>query len=215
MNNKLISTIVGEFALERYPARKQENLSAWNSADTLLIELLHEKNLPANSVLAVNDEQGALAVALKPTAVWTDSALSSIAIQNNLLLNQLPPVVIVASTARPAGNCSAVALKIPKLLSYFEYQLAILATTVKPGTPIVAAGMDKHLSSRTASILEHYIGPTTRHRGRHKARCFTAIKDARNAIAPPKNARYYCDALEADLISEANVFSREQMDIGS
>ena len=215
MNNNLLSTAAGDFVLKRYPARKQENLSAWNSADKLLIELLQEKNLPAGSILAVNDDHGALAVSLKPSAVWTDSALSSIAIQNNLLLNTLPPVAIVGSIAAPDGSCSAVALKIPKLLSYFEYQLAVLARTLKPGTPIVAAGMDKHLSSRTASILEHYIGPTARHRGSHKARCFTATKDARKSIELPKNALYYCDALDADLVSGANVFSREKMDIGS
>lgn len=215
MNNNLLSTVAGDFVLKRYPARKQENLSAWNSADKLLIELLHAKNFPAQSILAVNDEQGALAVSLKPNALWTDSALSSIAIQDNLQLNKLSPVAIVASTAAPDGNYSAVAMKIPKLLSYFEYQLAVLARALKPGTAIVAAGMDKHLSPRTAAILEHYIGHTTRHPGRHKARCFTAIKDARNPIEPPKNALYYCDALDADLVSGANVFSRDKMDIGS
>jgi 23S rRNA (guanine1835-N2)-methyltransferase len=215
VSHNLLSSAAGSFVLNRYPARKQESLHAWNSADRLLIEALYEQGLPAQSILVANDDQGALSVALRPAVTWTDSALSSIAIKKNLSLNKRPGIPIIVSTQAPEGDFTAVALKIPKLLTYLEYQLATLASVLKPGTPIIAAGMDKHLSPRIASILEHYIGPTQRHRGQLKARCFTAIKDEREAAAPPVDARYYCEALGGDLVSAANVFSREKMDIGS
>lgn len=205
----------GEFELRRYPARKSEKLLAWNSADKLLIEELSRQDLPTNSILAVNDDQGALCVALTPKAIWTDSALSSIAIHNNLELNGLSPIPIVPSTESPEEDYAAVALKIPKLLSYFEYQLAVLAKTLQPGTPVVTAGMDKHLSPAVASIMERYIGPTTRHPGRHKARCFTAIRNTSEPLEIPANASYYCDPLAGNLVCGANVFSRDKIDIGS
>lgn len=209
-----LETTAGTFALERYPARKQENLRAWNAADTLLIERVLT-DCQSGSLLVVNDEQGALSVALQPTALWSDSALSVIAIEENLRSNNRSPVRVTPSTQSPTGHYDTVAIKVPKLGTYFEYQLSQLAAILAPGTSVLAAGMDKHLSSRTGSLLEQYIGPTERHRGRSKARVFTAIRDQRPAVPYTGETQYHCEALDSALVSLANVFSREKMDVGS
>jgi 23S rRNA (guanine1835-N2)-methyltransferase len=154
-------------------------------------------------------------VALQPAAVWTDSALSVIAIRENLKFNGRKAVAIIPSTESPAGDYAGVIMRVPKVLRYFEYQLAGLAAVTAAGTPVLAAGMDKHLSPRVANLLEHYIGPTERRPGRQKARCFIAVRDGRPACAPPKELDYHFDTLEAPLVSLPNVFSGEKIDIGS
>jgi 16S rRNA G1207 methylase RsmC len=100
-------------------------------------------------------------------------------------------------------------------LPYFEYQLARLARLMPAGATLLAAGMDKHLSARTAQILERHIGPTERQRGRRKARLFCATRDDRPAATDNATATYYCETLDARLRALPNVFSREKLDIGS
>jgi 23S rRNA (guanine1835-N2)-methyltransferase len=212
-------TPFGEFELQRYPARRDEPLQAWCAADTLLLEHIHALEISGRDVLVVNDEHGALCVALDAAAIWTDSALSALALERNLSRNQRQAIAVVWSTSNPteAANWppALVALRVPKQLPLFEFQLSRLAAGLAPGTPVLAAGMDKHLSPRVAALLEQYIGPTERHRGQRKARLFSAVRDERPAILVDDIAGYYCEALGADLFALPNVFSREQLDNGS
>ena len=147
--------------------------------------------------------------------LWTDSALSILATEQNLQRNNRPAVPVIPSTQPPGAGYAAVVMKVPKQLPYFQYQLALLAASLPPGTPVFAGGMDKHLSPRTAAMLEQYIGPPQRHRGRLKARVFCAIRDERPAPEPPPDSSYFCEALGGDLTAMANVFSRDGLDIGS
>ena len=208
-------TPYGSFELQRYPARRAEPLQAWCNADSLLLEEIHSRAIPGDSILVVNDDQGALCVALQPQALWTDSALSALALQRNQSANGRPATAVVWSTQTPSCSPRHVALRIPKQLPYLEYQLSRLARLLPAGAIVLAAGMDKHLSPRTAQILERYIGPTTRERGQRKARLFCATRDERPPAAANATAVYFCDALGSDLRALPNVFSREKLDIGS
>jgi 23S rRNA (guanine1835-N2)-methyltransferase len=208
-------TPYGTFELHRYPTRRLEPLQAWSAADSLLLEQNHERALPGASTLVVNDEQGALCVAVQPGALWTDSALSSRALQRNQEHNQQHPTPLVWSTEALPFAPRQVVLRIPKQLPYFAYQLSHLAARMPTGASVLAAGMDKHLSPRTAQLLEHYIGPTQRLRGQRKARLFCATRDQRKAPGADPTAAYYCEALQARLCALPNVFSREKLDPGS
>mgnify|MGYP001604325689 FL=1 len=76
--------------------------------------------------------------------------------------------------------------------------------------------MDKHLSPHTAQIIERYFGTVERHRGQQKARLFSALQGAsRRPVADDFYSHYYCPHLKADLCALPNVFSRDQLDIGS
>ena len=207
----------GSVQLQRYPARRQERLQAWCSADELLLDALCGLAVPSEQVLVANDEHGALTVPVNPRALWTDSALAAIAVSRNLAANHRDPVPVIWSTsALPQVPPACVVLRIPKQLPYFEYQLAQLSGQLPAGATVLAAGMDKHLSPRTASLLEHYIGPTQRHRGRRKARLFQAVKDPGIGSLPaPDMCCYFCDTLQAQLCAMPNVFSREKLDGGS
>ena len=150
-------TPYGSFELQRYPARRAEPLQAWCNADSLLLEEIHSRAIPGDSILVVNDDQGALCVALQPQALWTDSALSALALQRNQSANGRPETAVVWSTQTPSRSPRHVALRIPKQLPYLEYQVSRLARVLPAGATVLAAGMDKHLSPRTAQILERYI----------------------------------------------------------
>jgi 23S rRNA (guanine1835-N2)-methyltransferase len=204
----------GEFNLQRYPSRRQEALLPWCAADSLLLEACAAEGEAGANTLVVNDEHGALATALLPAASWTDSALAAIALARNLERNQRPAVPVIWSVDPPPG-CPLTLIRVPKHLPYFEYQLALLAQAVPAGARILAAGMDKHLSPRTAELLETVIGPTTRHRGQRKARLFSATRDPARQRAVPAPMTYYCEELGATLQALANVFSADHADIGS
>jgi 16S rRNA G1207 methylase RsmC len=163
----------------------------------------------------VNDEHGALCVALQARTLWTDSSLAALALQRNLLQNDREAVTVLWSTTAPPAGHKLVALRIPKQLPYFEYQLATLSDRLAPGATVLAAGMDKHLSPRVVAMLERYIGPTERHRGERKARLFSAARDDRPAVVTPTLTGYYCEALKGELQALPNVFSRDKLDGGS
>ncbi|MFT6285420.1 MAG: 16S rRNA G1207 methylase RsmC [Alcanivorax sp.] len=206
---------LGSILLRRYPSRKNELLQAWTSADTLLLhEYLNLGALPQWS-LVVNDEHGALSVAVEPAACWTDSWLSSKAIADNLTLNNRAPVPVLWSTQTPPSSIQTVLLRVPKQLSYFEYQLAKLSQILPEGATLLAAGMDKHLSPHTAEIIETYIGPTKRHRGQSRARLFSAINKSETAANCATQFKYHCGELEAELSSLPNVFSGQSLDMGT
>ncbi|MCB1703405.1 MAG: class I SAM-dependent methyltransferase [Halioglobus sp.] len=206
----------GDLDLARYPARAGETLLAWCSADQLALEEIHRRGTPGGSITVANDAFGALCVALQPRALWTDSALSVHALRRNEEANNRPATAVVWSTAAPPGDVETVVIRIPKQLAYLEYQLAEIARCVAPGTVVLAAGMDKHLSRHTAQILERYIGPTQRHPGQRKARLFTATRDDRCGTASPQpKASYHCPQLNARLSALPNVFSRDRLDIGT
>ena len=214
-SGNLCQTPFGAFRLTRYPARREEPLQAWCAADLLLLEEIHRLETPGTDILVVNDEHGALCVALQPCGLWTHSALTALPLKGNLASNSRAQVPVTWSTAEPAPGAALVALRIPKQLPYFQYQLAVLARLTAPGTTVLAAGMDKHLSPRVAALLEEYIGPTERHRGQRKARLFSSRRNDRQAPAPVPPARYYSDTAQGELQSLPNVFSQDQLDGGS
>ncbi|MEP6391104.1 MAG: class I SAM-dependent methyltransferase [Halioglobus sp.] len=218
----LFCTPFGAFRLKRYPSQPRETLQAYCSADALLLESLAETKRvsPADDVLVVNDEHGALSIPLsaghyKPT-LWTDSALSHLAIINNAnSCNQKDPSLVWSIDSPPSAN--VVLMRVPKLLPYFEHQLATLSSRLAPGAVVEIAGMDKHLSPRTGDIIERYLGPTTRHRGARKARRFTAIvaKDQPSTPAALLSRQYDVKAPPLTLQSLPNVFSADRLDGGS
>jgi 23S rRNA (guanine1835-N2)-methyltransferase len=200
--------------LLRYPRRKQETLQAWCSADTLLVEAALEHS-PHAVDLVVNDEHGTLATCLAPAALWTDSALAAQATLENLQRNNRPAIPVRWSNEPPGFNLQLVLMRVPKSLSYFEYQLAVLSEAMAAGGLLICGGMDKHLSPQTAALMEKYFGTVTRHRGQRKARIFTAHKQPGESVSAAAPARYYCEALGASLGAGPNVFSANSLDIGS
>ncbi len=209
-----LSSAWGTLQLLRYPRRRQEALLPWCGADILLLEQVAQGHPETANALVVNDEHGVLSTALQPQATWTDSALAARAMQENCERNGRPPPQLVWSTQAPPEATSLVVMRIPKQLAYFRHQLSLLAGRLPPGTPLLAAGMDKHLSPHIAELMEQHVGPTTRHRGQRKARVFSAVFGGPRAPAPEVPG-YHCSEAGGTLSGGANVFSSDRLDPGS
>jgi len=212
----------GPFAIERFGAARNRSLQAYNSADRLLLDKAYELKLAGEQILTINDTFGALSIPTQATVTWTDSAVARDAILHNAeVCGQTPPHVIpsIESPLVFATNAHCVLMQIPKQLAYFEQQLEALAAG-PGGLRLFAAGMDKHLAPGTADIIEKYFGCTERHRGKQKARLFSALLDSgstppisrRNQIAP---SSYWCEPIAQHLTAGSNVFSRQGLDQGS
>lgn len=209
------STPYGDFTLSRYPVRDGDTLLPWCSADSLLLEACHQRAIDTSGVMVLNDEHGALSLSLRPLGLWTDSWLSAQGMRENARLNQQDPTQVTWSTESPGAGARSAVIRVPKQLPYFEHQLASLATLLPVGATVLAAGMDKHLSPNTADIMERYLGPTERHRGRSHARLFSATVDGARPSPASHEASYFCEPLGLELRAAPNVFSRDKLDLGS
>ncbi|MDP4789737.1 MAG: class I SAM-dependent methyltransferase [Haliea sp.] len=210
---------LGDFQLQRYPARRKEMLRAWCGADLLLLEALADHPLPTSAIV-VNDEHGALSTALSSrgiaTTLWSDSALSAHAAALNTARNGAPEVRVVWSTEPPPLAAELVLIRVPKQMALLRQQLESLAANLAPGTRVLAAAMDKHTPAGLEEQLALWIGPTRRERGRHKAHLWHTQRAEQAAAAPHEpGTRYTCEALGATVYSLPNVFSRDGLDIGT
>lgn len=212
-------TPFGPFQLQRYPARRQELLRAWCGADLLLLDTVAEQTLPG-SILIINDDYGALSLPLSAAGaactLWTDSALAARALTDNARANNSPAPARVWSTESPPGGAPLALLRIPKQKALLEYQLTQLARILPAGATLLAAGMDKHLPAGVDSLINCYIGPCARLRGRYKAHAWRAQRGAQAATAMPEpHSSYFCEPLGAALRALPNVFSRNGLDPGT
>ncbi len=221
MDNSL-RVIQGEFELNRLPKRPLELLRAWDAADEYLLNTLTDELKPLNNtrLLIFNDSFGALAVALheyRPQAV-SDSYLSQQATRLNLLANGLPEdsVTLNNSLESLQGLFDMVLIKAPKTLALLEDQLLRLRRHILPSTKIILAGMVKSLPPSIWKLLERYIGSTTTSLARKKARLiFTSLDSSLGAAVNPYPVYYKLEGSEYLISNHANVFSRDNLDIGT
>ena len=217
-----LSVAQGDFTLQRLPERRNELLRAWDAADEYLLNSVAEdlQPQPTPRILVINDTFGALAVALarfQPCA-WSDSYLSQQATRLNLHANGLPEeaVTLINSVETPTGPFDVVLIKAPKTLAFLEDLLLRLKSQLKPTTQIRVAGMLKHLPPSLWSLLERCLGPTTTALAKKKARLISVPLDL-NQPTPnnPYPTQYRLENTPYLIVNHSNVFSREQLDIGT
>ena len=221
MDNSL-RVIQGEFELNRLPKRPLQLLRAWDAADEYLLNTLTDELKPLHNsrLLIFNDSFGALAVALheyRPHAV-SDSYLSQQATRLNLLANGLPEdsVTLNNSLESLQGLFDMVLIKAPKTLALLEDQLLRLRRHILPSTKIILAGMIKSLPPSIWKLLERYIGFTTTSLAKKKARLvFTSLDSSLGAAVNPYPVYYKLEGSEYLISNHANVFSRDNLDIGT
>lgn len=213
----------GEFRLSRYPARKKEQLRAWDAADEYLLNYFNEEFssvVKNDKVLIVNDSFGALAAALSEfeSTIWTDSLLAKKGILQNFANNELPSenINIKNSIESPEGNYDFVLIKIPKSLALLEDQLIRIKPLILPTTKIIAAGMAKSIHTSTLKLFEKYIGLTKTSLAKKKARLIFCEPDKSIVeVKSPYPQNYILENTEYIIFNHANVFSRESLDIGT
>ncbi|WP_079203238.1 class I SAM-dependent methyltransferase [Pseudomonas sp. CC6-YY-74] len=214
-------TPFAQLDLIRQPEQQAEPLQAFDAADEYLLNHLHEQGLPVDArVLLFNDSFGALAANLAGQAQVTssgDSHLGYLGLQANLARNHLPAdaASFVPANATIQGPFDRVVIRIPKTLALLEEQLIRLHGQLAPGAQVIAAAMVKHLPRAAGDLLERYIGPVQASLAVKKARLLLATPTDKPVPVSPYPSRYRLDKPAIELLNHANVFCREDLDIGT
>ncbi len=207
--------------LVRQPEQPNEPLQAFDAADEYLLAQLHEQRLAATTrVLILNDSFGALACALAQHVQVTssgDSHLAHLALEKNLQRNALADdaVTFVPASEVAQGPFDRVLIRVPKTLALLEEQLIRLHGQLAPGAQVIAAAMIKHLPRAAGDLLEKYIGPVQASLAVKKARLLTATPVDKPVPHSPYPTRYRLDTPALELLNHANLFCREDLDIGT
>lgn len=214
----------GAFVLERRPPAAGRPLQAWDAADEyLLAELARE--LPALDgcaarTLAINDQFGALAIALHATTPysWGDSRTAHLALTDNCARNALADtahrIPATQPPLPPGAPWRVVLWRIPKALALFRQQAAWLQPHVDAGTLLLAGGMIKHLPPQAVDVLGA-LGRVDMLHAHKKARLFRVTPTDRAAPALPEERPLRIAELDLTLAAGANVFARDKFDIGA
>ncbi|MBD9415669.1 class I SAM-dependent methyltransferase [Pseudomonas sp. PDM16] len=216
-----LATPFAQLDLIRQPEMANEPLQAFDAADEYLLAHVHELGLQADSrVLLLNDGFGALACSLAPHCRVTssgDSHLGHLALQKNLARNDLvaDSVHFVPASETVQGPFDLVLLRVPKTLALLEEQLIRLHGQLAPGARVIAGAMIKHLPRTAGELMERYIGPLQASLAVKKARLLTATPEAKPAPTSPYPTRYRLDQPALELVNHANVFCRDDLDIGT
>ena len=217
----VFSTPFAQLDLLRQPDQPHEPLQAFDAADEYLLNHLHEQGLTSSTrVLVLNDSFGALAASLAGLAHVTssgDSHLGHLGLQINLLRNQLPAdaVTFVPASAVAQGPFDVVLIRVPKTLALLEEQLIRLHGQLAPTAQVIAAAMVKHLPRAAGDLLEKHIGPVQASLAVKKARLLFATPEAKPTPVSPYPTRYRLEKPAIELLNHANVFCREDLDIGT
>ncbi|CAN7437991.1 class I SAM-dependent methyltransferase [Pseudomonas sp. LjRoot71] len=217
----LLSTSFAQLDLLRQPDQPNEPLQAFDAADEYLLNHLHEHGLSDGArVLVLNDSFGALAISLAGQAHVTssgDSHLGYLGLQINLQRNQLPAdaVTFVPASAVAQGPFDVVLIRVPKTLALLEEQLIRLHGQLAPNVQVIAAAMVKHLPRAAGDLLEKYIGPVQASLAVKKARLLFATPEPKPAPVSPYPTRYRLEKPAIELLNHANLFCREDLDIGT
>jgi 23S rRNA (guanine1835-N2)-methyltransferase len=217
----ILESAYARLDLIRQPEQPNEPLQAFDAADEYLLAQLYEQGLAATMrVLILNDSFGALACSLAKQAQVTssgDSHLAHLALEKNLQRNAMPvdAVTFIPASEVAQGPFDRVLIRVPKTLALLEEQLIRLHGQLAPGAQVIAGSMIKHLPRAAGDLLEKYIGPMQASLAVKKARLLTATPSENPAPRSPYPTRYHLDKPAVELINHANLFCREDLDIGT
>ncbi|MCQ4322914.1 methyltransferase [Stutzerimonas stutzeri] len=217
----ILETPYARLDLIRQPEQPNEPLQAFDAADEYLLAQLHAQGLAATTrVLILNDSFGALACSLAKQAQVTssgDSHLAHVALEKNLQRNAMraDAVTFVPASEVAQGPFDRVLIRVPKTLALLEEQLIRLHGQLAPGAQVIAAAMLKHLPRAAGDLLEKYIGTVQASLAVKKARLLTTTPSEKPAPRSPYPTRYRLDQPGIELINHANLFCREDLDIGT
>ena len=218
----------GQLELQRWPRRRNETLQAWDNADLYLLNTLAERGLSGSeatktaNTLVLNDQQGALALALQQAAPDSDASVQSsgdsfmalAGAQANGEDNGLTTAAPFLWPFDPPGQApDQIVMRVPKSVALLEWQLHWLSQHIPQGVPVWLAGMDKHLPRQLVPLLQRYLGNGRAEYGWKKARLFSA--QAPGQVLAETGYPSMVEAKGWQLTVHAGVFAQQQLDIGA
>ena len=218
--NTVWQTTEPHLQLNRYPkGQHDKSLQAWDSADEYLIQhclpIFQQAEKPVK-IAIVNDLFGALSCALadyQPTLI-TDSYVSQLATLQNAKDNELTAPKI-SNSLEDWQNADYVLLKLTKNIGYLEHQLQQISQLTAP-CKIIAAGKTTSVTSNVIKLFEKYLLDVSTSLAKKKSRLIFANFDPKSANKTTSKYPISIHWQEQNLkiSSHANVFSKEQIDIG-
>lgn len=217
-----LETPHGQFTLNRYPVRQDDQLRAWDAADEYILSYLNEESLLRDStkMIILNDAFGALSITLSKYLPYSisDSYVSHQAIIENARANSITKDSINIQNSFKSVNTTVdlVIIKIPKNLAMLEDELFRIRDNCDENTVIIAGAMSKHIHTSTLKLFERILGTTITSLARKKARL--VICKLNKDLKPGKTpypSQYKNDVTDENYLNHANVFSREKLDLGS
>lgn len=211
----LCQSPIRSLRLQRRPAKHHPSLQAWDSADLLLLKELQSADLLARSSLLVNDQFGTLACHLSQwqPSLWLDSAVEILACQDNLALNQLPPLAITAQH-QPPPMAEQVIIKLPRASAMLDWQLAMLNQHLPLGTQVWLAGMVKHLGKAHEQVIQRRLSDAHGSRIEKKAKFWVGRTQAEDQV-PSAKQWPLPSPWSLTLCNHPGVYSGERLDPGA
>lgn len=211
----------GSLVLSR-PGTNDPSLRAWSAADELLLQECYKRieAAPASRVLVIDDQYGALALALAPLApdVVADSAQLNTALALNASQNpgSEAPSQVYSWLQPPVGAYDLILMKIPRESDYLAWLLRWANGALKSGGVILAAGMIKHLPDRSVDIFAGAVEVQSVSRAVKKARviiCGAGQATLKSWSGTWKG--YEVESRGVRVAAMPAVFAREKLDIGT
>ncbi len=210
--------------LKRFPARRNDPLQAWDSADELILAHLSEAP-PADGarLLILNDSNGALTCALANapyvTTCYTDSFVAKRAIESNLAAPSRETEIrssprLIHDLHDFTETYDYVLIRVPKNMSFFEDQLCHLSAHLNANTQVICGYMLKHQADASFALLAKYIGETSTSLAKKKARLIFA-RVQKSSVTSPYPMQVALDTFALPFTHHSNLFSRERLDVGT
>ncbi|NVK24558.1 MAG: methyltransferase [Gammaproteobacteria bacterium] len=209
------------YELHRFPkGNHDKSLQAWDSADELLVQHITAQKEDVTSLVILNDSFGALNVALHGHKISSinDSYVSQQALEQNLRINHLSDVYHDSSqqldSLQAIPPASHVVLKLTKNLGYLEFQLQQIKR-VNQACHIVAAGKTTQVTSSVLALFNKYFNQVTTSLAKKKSRLiFASHAPEKLDIESKYPVQTQWPEQNLTLFAHANVFSKDQIDIG-
>ncbi|MEP1447915.1 MAG: methyltransferase [Paraglaciecola sp.] len=220
--NTSLTLLDKHLQLVRYPQQLQHpSWQAWDAADEYLIEYI-EQNIPDFEKLSIsiyNDDFGALAcwfAASHPHWV-SDSYVAKQSCLINLEQNNIPTesIEFYDSVTPIVDKVDLVLLKVPKTTALLEQQLIDLQTRVSASTTVIAAAKANLIHKSTLALFEKYLGVTTTSLAKKKSRLIFCQPTADKSALSPYPTIWFTEKPKFEISNLANVFARQQLDIGA
>jgi len=208
--------------LLRFPQQHaKSSLQAWDAADEYIIKHIDTLNLPSSASMAIiNDDFGALTCAFSEhqPSVFSDSFMAHSAIKENLSRNRKASIKPASSLdiENAEGIFDIVIIKVPRTLALLEQQLIDLHGSIDANTIVIGAAKVKMVTSNAIALFDKYLGTTKTSLAVKKARLiFSEVKVKAEKSPMPFPTQVNDPNIAFTLYNHANVFCREQLDIGA
>ena len=208
--------------LVRYPEHLQHiSWQAWDAADEYLITHLQEtvNDLQDKQIHIYNDDFGVLGCWFaKAKPCWfSDSFVAYKSCLINLQSNQIESesIQFYNSLQQAPAPVDVVLLKIPKTTALLEQQLIDMQAVVTAETLVVAAAKANLIQKSTLALFEKYLGPTHTSLAKKKARLIFCQPSGDKKHTSPYPTVWQTSAPDFEISNLANVFARQQLDIGA